>query len=461
MAKILIVDDEKSLLKTLRLILQDENYEVEEADNPEKALKILEAESDIDVVITDARMPGMDGYTLLEKMKSKYPDMPVIMITAYATPKMAVKAIQLGANDYIPKPFDPEEMIFSVKKSIQYLQLQNENVRLRQTLEKKYSLDKIIGQNELIRQICSLIKDIAHTNTTVLIEGESGTGKELVAQAIHNESERKDSPFIAVNSAALPESLLESELFGHEKGAFTGAYQQRKGKFELAAGGTIYLDEIADMSEMVQAKILRVLQERTFERVGGVKTVSTDARVLAATNKDLRKEMREGRFREDLFYRLNVIHIKLPPLRKRADDIPVLVNHFINEFNLKFTKRVKMISDSALDILIRYNWPGNIRELRNVIERAVLLSKGTELTEKNFAEEIVTETHSLEIGDINIASQIDFKEAVSNFEKRLIKTALQKSSNRPGKAAKLLGISRHALRHYIQKYNFAAGDEHE
>ncbi|MDP8219451.1 MAG: sigma-54 dependent transcriptional regulator [Candidatus Theseobacter exili] len=452
MPRILIVDDEKSLRGTLRLILEDESFDVSEAETADKALNIIEKGSDIDVVVTDARMPGMDGYTLLEKIKQNNPEMPVLMITAYATPKMAVKAIQSGANDYIPKPFDPEEIIFSVRNALDYARLKNENVQLKETIEKKYNIKTIIGSNEKIIKICKLIRDIAPTNSTVLIEGESGTGKELVAHAIHQESNRKDMRFIAVNSAALPEALLESELFGHEKGAFTGAHMQRKGKFELAEGGTIYLDEIADMSEMMQAKILRVLEEKTFERVGGSKTLITDTRVVAATNKDLKVAMKAGEFRKDLYYRLNVIHIVLPPLRERIDDIPVIAESFIKEYNTQFSKKVSSISERAMELLLRYSWPGNVRELRNLIERAILLSKDEELTEKDFTDEILTESPSADVTEIDVSSGISFKEAVNNLEKRLVLSAMDKSENRPGKAAKKLGLSRHALRYYLQKY---------
>ncbi|MDO8942558.1 MAG: sigma-54 dependent transcriptional regulator, partial [Desulfobacterales bacterium] len=331
--------------------------------------------SDLDLVLTDMKMPGMDGMELLERIKAYDPDLPVIMMTAHGTVDKAVEAMQKGATTYVLKPFDNERLILYVKKAVAGFQVVKENRRLRHAAESQYRLGNIIGKSKPIRDVFEIIQKVAPSNATILLEGESGTGKELVAKAIHFNSPRRDNPFVAVNCSALVESLLESELFGHEKGAFTGAIASKKGRFELAHGGTLFLDEIGELSANLQVKLLRVLQEKVFERVGGIRPITVDIRVIAATNKTLSEERLAGRFREDLFYRLNVVHIVIPPLRDRREDIRLLVDHFIAKYagDRKSAVPVKGVSQDVDRLFYEYSWPGNVRELENVIERAMIL----------------------------------------------------------------------------------------
>ncbi|HSM90122.1 MAG TPA: sigma-54 dependent transcriptional regulator, partial [Desulfobacterales bacterium] len=359
METILVVDDEKNYLLVLSAVLGEEGYEVLTAPGGSEALEIHKA-SDLDLVLTDMKMPGMDGMELLERIKAYDPDLPVIMMTAHGTVDKAVEAMQKGAYTYVLKPFDNERLILYVKKAVAGFQVVKENRRLRHAAESQYRLGNIIGKSKPLRDVFETIQKVAPSNATILLEGESGTGKELVAKAIHFNSPRRDNPFVAVNCSALAESLLESELFGHEKGAFTGAIASKKGRFELAHGGTLFLDEIGELSANLQVKLLRVLQEKVFERVGGIRPITVDIRVIAATNKTLSEERIAGRFREDLFYRLNVVHIVIPPLRDRREDIRLLVDHFIAKYagDRKSAVPVRGVSQDVDRLFYEYSWPG-------------------------------------------------------------------------------------------------------
>ncbi len=376
---VLIVDDEKNYLIVLEALLEDEGYQVFTADNAERGLEIA-LNQEIDVVVTDMKMPLMDGMVFLERLHRMKPDLPIIMMTAYGTIEKAVEAMKKGAFDYICKPFENEEFKIIIQKAIEHFRLLKQNKEMTQELIGRYSFHNIVGRSAVMQKVFYIIEKVAPSKSTVLITGESGTGKELIAKAIHYNSPRFDKPFVSVNCGALPETLLESELFGHEKGAFTGAIQQRKGRFELAHGGTLFLDEISEMPLHLQVKLLRVLQEMEFERVGGSQTIKVDVRVIAATNRELKTEVEAGRFRADLFYRLNVVNIHVPPLRERKEDIPLLINHFIEKYSkeMGISEKVR-IDKEALKLLMEYHWPGNVRELENVIERALLLCSGGEI----------------------------------------------------------------------------------
>ena len=374
METILIVDDEKNYPPILAAVMEEEGFEPLMANSGEEALAILK-HSDVDLVLTDMKMPSMDGIELLENVKKKDPELPVIMMTAHGTVEKAVEAMQKGAYSYIMKPFDNDSLILYVNKAIAMYRVIKENRRLRQTVTSQFSFGNIIGKSKKMRDVFETISKVAPASATVLIEGESGTGKDLVAKSIHFNSPRRDFPFVAVNCTALAETLLESELFGHERGAFTGAVSSKKGRFELADGGTLFLDEIGELSPSLQVKLLRVLQDKVFERVGGVRQVSVNFRLIAATNKQLKEEVSAGRFREDLFYRLNVVHIELPPLRQRQEDLHLLVDHFIDKYSIERGSEMPIngIERQVERLFFDYNWPGNVRELENVIERAMVL----------------------------------------------------------------------------------------
>jgi two-component system nitrogen regulation response regulator NtrX len=366
---LLIVDDEPSVRKSLVDTLRDEGYQVSSLGSAEEALSWIQ-KSPPDLVLLDIWLPGMDGIAALERMKKLMPDLAVVMISGHGSIEAAVRATKLGAYDFIEKPPSQERLTLVVRHALDQARLDKENLQLRQTLQKRY---EIIGGSAALADIQQKICSVAPTNGRVLICGESGTGKELVARAIHQQSPRREKPFVEVNCAAIPEDLIESELFGHEKGSFTGATAKRRGKFEIGDGGTIFLDEVGDMSLRTQAKVLRVLEEQRFERVGGVESITVDVRVLAASNKDLEEEIRAGRFREDLYYRLNVVPLNVPPLRERGNDIPLLANHFLREFCAEYGRREKTISASAMEVLKDYHWPGNVRELKNLIERLIIM----------------------------------------------------------------------------------------
>ncbi|MGD9042389.1 MAG: sigma-54 dependent transcriptional regulator, partial [Desulfobacterales bacterium] len=453
METILIVDDEKNYLTILSAVLEDEGFEVLTALGGREALEVHKT-SDLDLIVTDMKMPAMDGIELLEHIKSVDPDLPIIMMTAHGTIDKAVEAMQKGAYSYILKPFDNERLIIYVKKAISMYQVVKENRRLRDAVESQYRFGNIIGKSKKMRDIFDTIQKVAPAAATVLIEGESGTGKELVARSIHFNSPRRAKPFVAINCSALAENLLESELFGHEKGSFTGAVATKKGRFELADGGTLFLDEIGELSQNLQVKLLRVLQEKVFERVGGVRSISVDIRIIVATNKDLQQEMQGGRFREDLYYRLNVVHIVLPPLKERQEDIRILVNHFIKKYASERESAVPVIGvDQEVDRLFYdYSWPGNIRELENVIERVMILCPGeiirvTDLP-KGFKDNVYNTLH-LE----GIPADAKLYDTLAMIEKTLIERALKISNNVQSHAAALLGIGKSGLNQKIKKYN--------
>jgi len=436
--KIFVVDDEQNIRKMLVRVLSSEGYTIKEAANGLEALKKLEGEN-CSLVLLDLKMPGLNGIEILRKIKEYDPNLPVIMMSAYGSIAEAVEAMKLGALDYLIKPFDIEELKIIVKRAIKQYELKVENIYYREEEEKRFNFEEIIGKSNSINRVLEMIKNVASTPATVLITGESGTGKELIARAIHKNSLRKDGPFVVVNCAAFSLNLLESELFGHEKGAFTGAISRRIGRFEMANGGTIFLDEIGEMDLSIQTKLLRVLQEKEFERVGSSKTIKVDARILTATNKDLKREVKEGRFREDLFYRINVFNIDVPPLRERKEDIPLLVEHFINKYNKILNKRVKKVSTKAMDFLIDYNYPGNIRELENIIERSIIMAKD-EIVDENYFYFIEQER------------KFEKKGTLKDVEKELIiKYLIQNKGNRT-KTAEILGISRRSLQNKIKEY---------
>lgn len=375
---LLIVDDEPNIRRVLTAVFEKAGYRVLTAENGRKALDVVSSEPDVNVMICDLIMPDLNGVEVLKSAKEINPQLSVVMITAHGTIKTAVDAMKLGAFDYITKPFDMDEIKLVVKNAAERSELLGENIHLKQELKSRYSFEGIIGSSSKMQEVFKIVERVANSNATVLIRGESGTGKELIARAIHYNSPRAAKPFIAVSCAALPETLLESELFGYEKGAFTGAVGQKAGRFELAHQGTLFLDEVPEISPPVQVKLLRVLQEREFERVGGTKTIRVDVRLIAATNRDLEQLVAEGHFRPDLYYRLQVIQVFLPPLRERTEDIPLLVQHFVEKYNKENGKCVKGVTDETMDLLMKYRWPGNVRELENVIERGVVLADADE-----------------------------------------------------------------------------------
>jgi two-component system, NtrC family, response regulator len=440
METILVVDDEKNYLLVLKELLGDEGYEVVAAQSASEALNIFQ-ETELDLVVTDMKMPGMTGMELLKALKEKDLHLPVIMMTAYGTVEKAVEAMKKGAYDYILKPFDNEALRKTVAKALAMGQVIKENRLLSRELKERIGPTELIGNSFPMRQVRDLILKVAVTKATVLITGESGTGKELVARAIHFNSSRKDKPMVSVNCSALTETLLESELFGHEKGSFTGAVSQRKGRFEIADKGTLFLDEVGEMSPSVQVTLLRVLQNREFERVGGNKTIKVDVRVITATNKDLREEIKKGGFREDLYYRLNVVHIDVPPLRERKEDLPLLIRYFLERFARELNKKeVPALAPEVMGALLAYDWPGNIRELENMLERAVILSS-----------EPIIHLENLPFTTI-IPSGAKLNEVLDLIEKKMITQALSISGNVQAHAADLLGIEKNLLKYKMKKY---------
>jgi len=456
MNTILVVDDEPNYLIVLAELLKEEGFEVITAERGEDGLKIAE-DTDLDLVITDMRMPGMDGLELLQAVKSHNKDLPVIMITAFGEVEKAVVAMKAGAYNYLVKPFNNDELLLNIRKAIEHYSLLRENLRLRDEARVRYGFASIVGKNARMQEIYQLIEKVAPTQASVLITGESGTGKELVARAIHINSPREKSPFISVNCAALPETLLESELFGHERGAFTGATSMRKGRFELADSGTLFLDEIGDIPLPLQAKLLRVLQERSFERVGGTRPINVDVRIITATNRELKDEVDAGRFREDLYYRLNVLQIHLPPLRERADDIPMLTEHFIKKFAAMLNKPNLRISGEALRYLVGLPWEGNVRELENTIERAAILCSGdgikTEDVHPDVADSKLTVDWSPD-GDLDklIPSNLPLPDVLSGMEEQMLKRALKDADFVQARAAESLGITKSLLQYKMKKY---------
>ncbi len=442
--KILIIDDEEHMCWALDRAMRQEGYQTSVAYRGQEGLEKIKEDSP-SLVILDLRLPDMDGLEVLKKAKELSPKLPVIMLTAHGTIETAIEAMKIGAADYITKPFDLDELKLVIKQNLLLSQLETEVTFLRSELTGKYG--NMVGQSKIMQEIIALIERVAKSNASVLITGESGTGKEVAAVAIHQNSPRCNAPFIPVNCAALPEQLLESELFGHERGAFTGATSRKLGRFELADKGTIFLDEIAEMSLNMQAKLLRVLQEKSFERVGGTETLSVDVRVIAATNRQLDEAIKKGQFREDLFYRLNVVNIHLPPLRERKEDIPLLAKHFLSKIG--HTYQVEKISPEAMELLCSYHWPGNIRELQNVIERAAIICRSNTILPEHLPRDLYSPAKPSSSIIIDIP---DEGISLENLEKELILKALEKSGGNQTKAAQLLGITRSALLYRSQKY---------
>jgi two-component system response regulator AtoC len=454
--RVLIVDDEESFRHMLSVILIKEGYEVEASSNGEEGLQKVAA-SPFDHILCDIRMPHMDGLEFLKEMKRTAGEPTIIMMSAYGTMDTAIEAMKLGAYDYISKPFKPDEIILTLRKAEEREQLRKENQLLRKEVGKEYSFENIVSKNEQMQKMFDVIKKVSQYKSTVLITGESGTGKELVARALHYNSDRSQNPFIAVNCGAIPENLLESELFGHAKGAFTDAIRTKKGLFEEADGGTLFLDEIGELPGQLQVKLLRVLQEGEIRRIGESKPIQIDVRIVAATVRDLSKEVNEGRFREDLFYRLNVLPIRIPPLRERKEDIPLLIRHFIGKYNKAMNKNVADIDHNALETLINYKWYGNVRELENTVERAIVLSEKNNIElenlpieVQNFKEEFQAEQWPDEEYSIKKTSKI--------LEINLIKKALKKTKGNHTHAAKLLEISHRALLYKIKEYGIVENE---
>jgi len=440
--KILVVDDEAIVRESLRDWLADAGYQVLTAENGPKALEVVEKEKP-SIMIADLVMPGMDGIELMKRAKARRPGIEVVIITAYASIPTAITAMKEGAYDYIEKPFCPERAELLVKKLAEHQELVEENLSLRQKLEDHYRFENIITKSAKMQRVIEVIKVVAKSNATVLITGESGTGKELVARAVHSQSNRHNKPFIAVSCAALPETLLESELFGHEKGSFTGAYAQKKGKFEFAEGGTLFLDEIGEMSANIQVHLLRVLEEKEFTRVGGNEPIKVDVRVISATNKDLRKAIEKQEFREDLYYRLNVVNIELPPLRERKEDVPLLAEHFLNKFASENRKEISGFSPEAIEFLLDCDWPGNVRELENAIERAVILAKDSRISIDDLPQE-----------NLSLGYSTASKKSIKEVEKEHILNVLRKTGDNYSEAARILGISRMTLYNKAKEYGF-------
>ncbi len=451
--KILVVDDEHLIRWSLEQNLKKQGYDVSTAGSGEDALRLLQEETP-DLMLLDIQLPGMNGMEVLEKVKELEEDVIVIMVTALGVLETAVKAMRLGAYDYINKPFNLDELAIVIKKALETRALKREVAQLRAVQPKRFSIDSIIGSSTDLQHVLSMVRKIALSDAgTVLIQGESGTGKELIAKAIHYEGSRADKPFMAINCAAVPETLLESELMGHEKGAFTDAKSQKKGLFEMAHGGTVFLDEIGDMPMAIQAKLLRVLEDRAFRRVGGVKDIHVDVRIVSATNCDLLEAIEQKVFRSDLYYRLQVIPIFLPPLRERRDDILILARHFIESFNREFGKDVKQISAEAEKVLVAYDWPGNIRELRNVIERAVILENDETMEYEHLPRELVS--RSAPSGGSPLMFTLPPEGIdIEDVERELIKQSLETSDGNQSKAAKKQNLGIDAFRYRMKKFKF-------
>jgi len=451
---ILVVDDEKNYLFLLDTLLSEEGYSVTTLQDPELALSYLR-ESEVDVLITDMKMPGLSGQDLLERVKRDYPHIPVLIMTAYGSIDGAVEAMKCGAFDYINKPFSNDELMLSVGKAVKMSQAERQNRILQQTLRERHGLHKIIGRSKSIQEVLDLVDRVAPSQSNVLITGESGTGKELIARALHFASNRSDGPFIPVNCMALNPGVLESELFGHEKGSFTGAMVRKRGRFEAAHQGTLFLDEIGELSQDLQVKLLRVIQEHVFERVGGTNPIQVDIRLVTATNINLKEAVEEGRFREDLYYRLNVVNIHLPPLRERTEDIPVLAAHFLKKFSQENNKEVTGFSPEAMQALSAYHWPGNVRELENVVERSVVLAKEPVIAYQDLPAELKEESEQFKSAADMLPSELDLSETLEKIEAALIRRALVQSSFVQVKAADRLGISKSLLQYKLKKYNIS------
>jgi DNA-binding NtrC family response regulator len=455
---VLVVDDEKNMRLSLKSILAGEGYDMRLVESAEEAVSFLERE-EFFMVITDARLGGMSGYQFLGTAAKRWPDVPILMITAYATPKLAVEAIKSGAIDYLAKPFAPEELLHAVGRCAERYRLLRDNASLRAHVNQRYQLEQIIGDSVKMRELKEQIRIVAASNATVLILGESGTGKELIAGALHSLSQRKQGNYIRINCAAIPENLLESELFGHEKGSFTGAIRQKPGRVEEAHGGTIFLDEIGDMSRPLQAKLLRFLEDGTFTRVGGNEELHVDVRLIAATNRDIIEAISQNNFREDLFHRLNVVQFRPPPLRERGNDIIALAETFLLHYNNSMKKHIRGISTAGRQKLLGHHWPGNVRELRNVIERAVILENSAEV-QPNSLPDFHLEGRLRKTEAITATGNESLDELMASFERQLVNSTLEQNRYNISKTAEQLKISRHALRYRMQRLNInVASDE--
>jgi DNA-binding NtrC family response regulator len=453
---VLVVDDEKNMRLSLQTVLKDEGYTARVVESAEAALELL-ANEEFFMVITDARLGGMTGYEFLKQIHRRKPDLPTLMLTAYATPRLAVEAVKAGAIDYLSKPFEPEELLHAVARCAERHQLLRENAALRSRAEHIFSLDEIVGESSKIREVRQLIQTVAPTEARVLILGESGTGKELVAGALHSLSKRRHAQYIRINCAAIPETLLESELFGHEKGAFTGAIRQKPGRVEEADGGTIFLDEIADMSKPLQAKLLRFLEDGSFLRVGGTQELRVNVRLIAATNRDIVEAIAADQFREDLFHRLNVVQFNLSPLRERGEDVLLLAGHFLKLFRAKMNKNVKGLSPAAGQKLLSHRWPGNVRELRNVIERALILETMHDIQPASLPD-FQVETRLQKSSPPQMAADETLDEALARVERDLINGALAQHDFNLTRAAESLKLSRHSLRYRMQRLQMNLGE---
>ena len=453
--RVLIVDDEEVLRDVLDAVLRREGFDVVCAVSGEEALNMLESE-DIDLVILDVMLPGISGIDTMRAIRIANPHLPVIIITAFSSIDGAIDAMKQGAFHYIPKPFKNEEVVLTVNKALEQRRLSNENERLKAELSEKYAYSNIIGKSEIKRKVFDLIRLAAPSRSNILIQGESGTGKELVAKAIHHASPRARNAFVTVNSGSLPPELLESSLFGHMKGAFTGAIATKRGLFEVADDGSIFLDEIGNINLETQAKLLRVIQEKEFMRLGSVETVKVDVRIIAATNADLQKLMADHRFREDLYYRLNVITIQLPPLRRRREDVPLLVQHFLQKYSEENKRRVREVTADAMRILLDYSWPGNVRELENTIERAVVLCIGDRITPELLPDYLRFPTRTDQPAMVVPAEGISLKDAVSNYERTMILQSLELANGVQKRAAELLQVKPSTLNEMMKRLGIHA-----
>ncbi len=456
MENILIIDDEKSLLDLLSVVLKKEGYRVKTLLAPSKVFDLLEKEN-FDMLICDIKLPEISGMEILQYVRENKPDLPVIMITAYGSLKQAVEALKAGAVDYILKPFDVDELKIIIAQELEKRRLQEENILLRRDLEQRYSFENMIGKSKAMQEVYGLIEKSSTTDSTVLITGESGTGKEMAARAIHFLSRRSERPFVSINCAALPENLLESELFGHVKGSFTGAVADKKGMFEVAQQGTLFLDEVGETSPWTQVKLLRALQERKIRRVGGTEEIPVDVRIIAATNLDLKRRIEEGKFREELYYRLNVISFEMPPLRKRVEDIPLLVQHFLQKYCQQMGKKMKRLAPEVISYLEAYAWPGNVRELENVIERVVAIEERETITAASLPREIVAPPKKATSQPM-IPPQFNLMDYLDEVARQYIREARAMAGGNLRKTASLLGISYRSLRHMINKYGLRAGE---
>jgi two-component system response regulator PilR (NtrC family) len=451
MEKILIIDDEKSILHLLSVVFKKEGWKVETCLSSLNAIEVIN-KKDFDLIVCDIKMPQISGMEILKHVKEKKQDVPVIMMTAYGSIKQAVDALKIGAVDYVMKPFEIDELKIIVANALEQKKLRLENIFLKKELRKKYSYENMVGKSKKMMEILSLIEKIATTDSTILITGESGTGKEVAAKAIHSLSPRLENQFVSINCGALPENLLESELFGHVRGSFTGAVVNKKGMFEVAQKGTLFLDEVGETSPLTQVKLLRALQEKKIRKVGGTEEIPVDVRIISASNQDLKQKIKDRKFREDLFYRLNIISFKMPSLREKKEDLPLLVTHFLKKYCERMGKEIKKISPKAMSIFESYSWPGNVRELENVIERAVVIEDSEIINENNLPKELLTSPQDEELS-LHLNPGFDLNSYLEEISQNYIKQARLESGGNLKKTASLLGISYRSLRYLIGKFH--------